>query len=115
MRGWLLQNKGFQKPISGGRDGKKEAVARADEIRWAKLAANAAEETAARIRAAAEDEAQARTDANEAYAKRRALWEDNGGKSIAQAFREKIKTGFQVLMKPFKNATNTRRDGRGRQ
>lgn len=70
---------------------KKEAVARADEIRWAKLAANAAEETAARIRAAAEDEAQARTDANEAYAKRRALWEDNGGKSIAQAFREKDK------------------------
>lgn len=70
---------------------KKEAVARADEIRWAKLAANAAEETAARIRAAAEDEAQARADANEAYAKRRALWEDNGGKSIAQAFREKDK------------------------
>ena len=70
---------------------KKEAAARADEIRWAKLAADAAEETAARIRAAAEDEAQARTDANEAYAKRRALWEDNGGKSIAQAFREKDK------------------------
>lgn len=70
---------------------KKEAVARADEIRWAKLAANAAEETAARIRAAAEDEAQARADANEEYAKRRALWEDNGGKSIAQAFREKDK------------------------
>ena len=70
---------------------KKEAAARADEIRWAKLAADAAEETAARIRAAAEDEAQARADANEAYAKRRALWEDNGGKSIAQAFREKDK------------------------
>lgn len=70
---------------------KKEAAARADEIRWAKLAADAAEETAARIRAAAEDEAQARADANEEYAKRRALWEDNGGKSIAQAFREKDK------------------------
>lgn len=70
---------------------KKEAAARADEIRWAKLAADAAEKTAARIRAAAEDEAQARADANEAYAKRRALWEDNGGKSIAQAFREKDK------------------------
>lgn len=70
---------------------KKEAAARADEIRWAKLAADAAEETAARIRAAAEDEAQARADANEAYAKRRALWEDNGGKSIAQAFRGKDK------------------------
>lgn len=70
---------------------KKEAAARADEIRWAKLAADAAEETAARIRAAAEDEAQARTDANEAYAKRRALWEDNGGKSVTQAFREKDK------------------------
>lgn len=70
---------------------KKEAAARADEIRWAKLAADAAEETSARIRAAAEDEAQARADANEAYAKRRALWEDNGGKSIAQAFREKDK------------------------
>lgn len=70
---------------------KKEAAARADEIRWAKLAADAAEETAARIRAAAEDEAQARADANEEYAERRALWEDNGGKSIAQAFREKDK------------------------
>lgn len=70
---------------------KKEAAARADEIRWAKLAADAAEETAARIRAAAEDEAQARADANEAYAERRALWEDNGGKSITQAFRGKDK------------------------
>lgn len=92
MRGWLLQNKGFQKPIKAAEEtAKKEAAARADEIRWAKLAADAAEETAARIRAAAEDEAQARADANEEYAKRRALWEDNGGKSIAQAFREKDK------------------------
>lgn len=70
---------------------KKEAAARADEMHWAKLAADAAEEAAARIRAAAEDEAQARVDAEEAYAKRRALLEDNPGKSLTEIFREKDK------------------------
>ena len=76
---------------------KKTAEAFKDEERWARLAADSAEEAIARQRAAEEDAAQARIDDEKRMAQRQALWNRTGGKSITEAFREQDTRGFASI------------------